>query len=200
MLGPWIKADWHDFSTIWTKNFQMYKVGFKGAEEPEIKLPAFVGSWRKQGSSRKTSTFASLTMLKLLTVLITTNWNILKEMVVPNHLTCLLSNLYAGQEETVRTWLVPNWKGVHEGCLLSPCLFNFYTEYIMWNAGPDESQTGIKITGRNINNLRSVDDTTLMAESEELKNLLMRVKEERERAGLKFNIISWHPIPLLHCK
>ena len=76
MLGPWIKADWHDFSTIWTKNFQMYKVGFKGAEEPEIKLPAFVGSWRKQGSSRKTSTFASLTMLKLLTVLITTNCGI----------------------------------------------------------------------------------------------------------------------------
>ena len=95
-------------------------------------------------------------------------------------------------------------KGVQQGCILSPCLFNFYTEYIMWNAGLDESQTGIKIAGRNINNLRYADDNTLMAESEEeLKSLLMKVKEESEKAGLKLNIQklrSRHPIPSLHHK
>ena len=118
-------------------------------------------------------------------------------MEIPDHLTCLLRNLYAGQEATVRTkhgtGLVPDWfqigKGVHQGCTLSPCLFNFCAEYILWNAGLDEVQAGIKISRRNINNLRYADDTTIMAESEEeLKSLLMKVREESEKAGLKLNI------------
>ena len=112
---------------------------------------------------------------------------------IPDHLTCLLRNLYAGQEATVRTGHgTADWfqigKAVHQGCILSPCLFNFYAEYIMRNAGLDEAQAGIKIAGRNINNLRYADDTTLMAESEELKSLLMKAKEESENVGLKLNI------------
>ena len=111
-------------------------------------------------------------MPKLLTVWITINWKILKEIGIPDHLTCLLKNLYAGQQETVRTgYGTTDWfqrvKGVHQGCILSPCLFNFDAGYIMRNAGLEEAQAGIKITGRNINNLRYADDTTLMAESEE---------------------------------
>ena len=113
---------------------------------------------------------------------------------IPDHLICLLRNLYAGQEATVRTghgttdWF-PIAKGIRQGCILSPCLFNFYAEYIMRNAGLEETQVGIKIAGRNINNLRYADDTTLMAESEEeLKSLLMKVKEESERVGLRLNI------------
>ena len=153
---------------------------------------------KKQESSRKTSISALLTMPKPLTVWITINWKILKEMGIPDHLTCLLRNLYAGQESTVRTGHGPNrtgldWfqigKGVHQGCILSPCLFNLYAEYIMRNAELEEAQAGIKISGRNINNLRYSDDTTLMAESEEeLKSLLMKVKEESEKVGLKLNI------------
>ena len=162
----------------------MYKSDFKEAEEPEIKSPTIVGSWRKQASSRKTSTSASLAMLNPLTVWITKKlWKILKEMRVPEHLTCLLRNLYASHEATVRTehWTT-DWfktgKGVHQGCILSLCLFNF-PECEMWNARLDESQAGIKITERNINHLGYADDTTLMAESEEeLKSLLMKVKEE----------------------
>ena len=117
-------------------------------------------------------------------------WKILKEMRIPNHLTCLLKNLYAGQEATVRTGDgTTDWfqigKGVCQGCILSHCFFNFYTEYIMRNAGLEEAQAEIKIAGRNVNNLRYADDTTLMAESEEeLKSLLMKVKEESEKAGL----------------
>ena len=125
---------------------------------------------------------------------ITTNGKIFKEMEIPDHLTCLLRNLYAGQETTVRTgrgttvWLKIG-KGVHQGCILSPCLFNLYAEYIMQNAGLDDSQAGIKIAGRNINKLRYADDTTLMVENEEeLKSLLMEVKEESEKAGLQLNI------------
>ena len=112
---------------------------------------------------------------------------------IPDHLTCLLRNLYAGQEATVRTghgttdW-VKIWKGVCQGCILSPCLFNLYAEYIMRNAGLDEAQAGIKISRGNINNLRYADDTTVMAESEELKSLLMKVKEGIEKVGLKLNI------------
>ena len=120
-------------------------------------------------------------------------WKILKEMGILDHLTSLLRNLYAGQE-AVRTghgttdWLQMG-KGVHQGCVLSPCLFNLYAEYIMRNAGLEEAQAGIKIAGRNINNLRYADDTTLRAESEEdLKSLLMKVKEESEKVGLKLNI------------
>ena len=117
-------------------------------------------------------------------------WKILQEMGIPDHLTCLLINLYAGQEGTVRTGHgTTHWfqigKGVRQGCIWSPCLFNFYAEYIMRNNGLEEAQAGIKIAGRNINNLRYADDTTLMAESEEeLKSLLMKVKEESEKVGL----------------
>ena len=122
-------------------------------------------------------------------------WKILKEMQIPDHLTCLLRNLYASQEATdlhtghgTADWFQMG-KGVRQGCILSPCLFNFYAEYIMRNVGLEETQAGIKIAGRNINNLRYADDTTLMAESEEeLKSLLMKVKEEREKVGLKPNI------------
>ena len=118
-------------------------------------------------------------------------WKILKEIGIPHHLTCLLRNLYAGQEATVRTgYETTDWfqigKGIGQGCILSPHLFNSYVEYIMRNPGLEEAQTGIKIAGRNINNLRYADDTTLMAESkEELKSLLMKVKDESEKIGLK---------------
>ena len=121
-------------------------------------------------------------------------WKILKQMGIPDHLTCLLRNLYAGQEATVRTGhRTTDWfqigNGVCQGCILSPCLFNFYAEYIMRNAGLEETQTGIKIAGRNINNLRYADHITLMAESEEeLKSLLLKVKEESEKVVLKLNI------------
>ena len=121
-------------------------------------------------------------------------WKILKEMGIPDHLTCFLRNLYAGQEATVRTdhgttdWFQKG-KGVRQGCILSPCLFNFYAEYIMRNVGLEETQAGIKTARRNINNLIYADDTTLMAESEEeLKSLLMKMKEESEKVGLKLNI------------
>ena len=171
----------------------MFKLVLEKAEEPEIKLPTSSESLRKQESSRKTSTSALLTMPKPLTVWITIKCGKLFKMGIPDHLTCLLRNQYAGQEATVRTGHgTTDWfqigKGVHRGCILSPCLFNLYAEYIMRNAGLEETQAGIKIAGRNINNLRQADDTTLMAESEEeLKNLLMKVKES-EKVGLKLNI------------
>ena len=171
------------------------------AEEWDIKLPTSVGSSKKQESSRKTSISALLTMSKPLTVWITTNWKILKEMGVPDHLTCLLRNLYANQEATVRTWHgTTDWfqiKYIRQGYILSFCLFhlyadyimwNTYADYIMWNTGLDEAEAGIKIAGRNSNNLRYTHDITLLAESKELKNLLMEVKEENENAGLKFSI------------
>ena len=121
-------------------------------------------------------------------------WNTLKEMGISDHLTCLLKNLYVGQEATVRTGrgttdLFQIGKGVRQGCILSPCLFNSYIEYIMRNAGLEEAQAGIKIARRNINHLRYAHDITLMAErEEELKSLLMKVKEESEKVGLKLNI------------
>ena len=121
-------------------------------------------------------------------------WNILNEMGIPDHLSCLLRNLYAGQEATVRTghgttdWLQIG-KGVQQGCILSPCLFELYAEYIMRNTGLEEAQAGIKIAWRNVNNLKYADDTTLMTESEEeLKSLLVKVKEKSEKVGLKLNI------------
>ena len=134
-------------------------------------------------------------------------WKILKEMGIPDHLTCLLRNLYSDQEATVRTGHgTTDWfqigKGVHQGCILSTCLFNLYAEYIMRNTGLEEAQAEIKIAGRN--NLRYADDTTLMAESEEeLKSLLKKVKEESEKVGLNSTVRkhrSWHPVPSLHRK
>ena len=133
-------------------------------------------------------------MLKSLTGWIAKHWKILKEMGIPDHLTCLLRNLYAGQEVTVRTGHgTTDWfqigKGVRQGCILLPCLFNLYALYIMRNTGLEETQAGIKISRRNINNLKCADDTTLMAESEEdLKSLLMKMKEESEKVGFKLNI------------
>ena len=150
----------------------MFKVELEKAEEPEIKLPTSAGLSKKQESSRKTSISALLTMPKLLTVDHNKPCKILKEMGIPDHLTCLLRNLYADQEATVRTGHgTTDWfkigKGVHQGWILSPCLFNLYAEYIMRNAGLDEAQARIKNARRNINNLRYADDTTVMAESEE---------------------------------
>ena len=134
---------------------------------------------------KKTSISALLTMPKAFTVWMTINWKILKEMRIPDHLTCLLRNLYAGQEAAVRTGhRTTDWfqigKGVRQGCILSPCLFNLYAENIMRNTGLEEAQAGIKIARRNVNNLRYADDTTIMAESEEeLKSLLMKRKVKK---------------------
>ena len=131
---------------------KMFTLDLEKTEEPEIKLPTSIGSSKKQGSSRKTSTSALLTMAKPLTVWITINWKILKEMGKPDHLTCLLRNLYIGQEATVRTrhqttgWFQTG-QGVHQGCILSPCLFNLYAEYIMRNSGLEEAQAGIRLPG-----------------------------------------------------
>jgi len=172
----------------------MFKLVLEKAEEPEIKLPTSAGSPKNQESSRKACISALLTMPKPLTVWITRNWKIVQEMGTPDHLTCLLRNLYAGQKATVRTRHgTTDWfqigKGVRQVCILSPCLFNLHAEYIMRISGLEEAQAGIKIAGRNINNLRYADDTILMAESEEeLKSLLMKVKEESEKVGLKLNI------------
>ena len=149
----------------------MFKLVLEKAEEPEIKLPTSAGSLKEQESSRKTSTFALLTTPKPLTVWITTNCGkFLKRWEYQT--TCLLGNIYAGQEATIRTGhRTTDWfqtrKGIRQGCMLSPCLLNLYAEYIMQNARLDEAQAGIKIAGRNINNLRHANDTTLMAESEE---------------------------------
>ena len=155
-------------------NFQIFKLVLEKAEEPEIKLPTSTGSLKKQESCRKTSISALLTTKAKAFDCVDHNklQKILKEMGIPDHLTCLLRNLYAGQEVAVRTWHgTTDWfqigKGVHQGCVLSPWLFNFYAEYIMRNAGLEEAQAGIKISGRNIKHLRYADDTTLLAESEE---------------------------------
>ena len=168
----------------------MFKLVLKKAEEPEIKLPTSTVSQKKQKNSRKISISALLTMPKPLTVWTTTNWTILKEMGIPEEYS---RNLYAGQEATMRTGHgITNWfqigKGAHQACILSPCLFNLYAEYTMRNTGLNEAQAGTKIAKRNTNNLRHADDTTFMTESEELKSLLMKVKEESEKVGLKLNI------------
>ena len=168
---------------MWTINFLMFKLFSEKAEEPEIKLPTSAGSWKKQQSSTKTSISALLTMPKPLNVWISINCGKFWERWIPDHLTCLLRNLYAGQEATVRTGHgTTDWfqigKGVRPGCILSPCLCNFYAEYIMRNTGLDQAQAGIKIAGRNISNLRYADDITLMAESEEeVKKWNRRVKK-----------------------
>ena len=158
----------------WYMNHELPDVqaGFRKGRGTRDQMPTSIGSLRKQESSRKTSTSALLPMPKPLTVDHKKLWEILKEMGIPDHLTCLLRNLYADQEATVRTRhgttdCFQIRKGVRQGCVLSPCLFNLYAEYIMRNARLYEPQTGIKIAGRNINNRRYTDDTTLMAESEE---------------------------------
>ena len=185
-------------------NFQMFKLVLEKAEDPEIKLPTNAGSSKRQESSRKTSTSALLTMPKPLTgVEHDKLWKILKEMEIPGH----LRYLDACQEAIVRTGHGTDWfqigKGVCQGCILSPCLFELYAEYIMRNLGLYEAQAGIKIA-RSINNLRYADNTTLMAESEEeLESLLMKVREESEKVGLKLNIQklrSWNLVPSLHGK
>ena len=151
---------------MWTVNFQMFKLVLEKAEEPEIKLPTSTGSKSKRVPEKHLlllywlcQTFDCVEHNKL--------WKILKQMGIADHLTCLLRNLYAGQEATVRTGhRTTDWfqigKGVRQGCILSPCLFNFSAEHIMRNSGLEEAQAGIKIAGRNINNLRYADDTTLM--------------------------------------
>ena len=178
-----------------TMNFQMFKMELEKAEEPEIKFPTSTGSLKKQESSRKNIYFYFIDYAKVFDCVDENKlWKILKVMGIPDNLTCLSRNLYAGQEATVRTGHgTTDWfqigKGVHQGCVMSPCLFNLYAEYIMRNAGLDEAQAGIKIARRNINNLRYPDDTSFMAESkEELQSLLMKMKEESEKGGLKLNI------------
>ena len=165
----------------------MFKLDLEKAEEPEIKLPTSIGSQKM-----KNIYFCFIDYGKAFDCVAHSKlWKILKELGIPDHLTCLLRNLYAGQEATVRTGRgTTNWfqtgKGVCQGCILSLCLFNLYEEYIMQNAGLDKAQVGIKIAGRNINNLKHADDTNLTAESEEeLKSLLMKMKEESEKSWVK---------------
>ena len=172
----------------------MFKLDLEKAEEPEIKLPISAGSSRKHENSKKNIYFCFVDYTKAFDCVDQNKlWKILKEMRIPDHLTCLLRNLYAGQKATVRTGhgttdCFQIGKGVRQGCILSPCLFNLHAGYIMRNAWLEEAQPEIKTAGRNINHLRYADDTTLMAESEELKSLLMKVKEENEKVGLKLNI------------
>ena len=171
----------------------MYKLDLE--KEPEIKLPTSVGSQKKTREFQKNIYFCFIDYAKAFDCVDhSTLWKILQEMRIPDHLTRLLRNLCAGQEATVRTGHgTTDWfqigKRLRQGCILSPCLFNFYAEYIKRSAGLEEAQAGIKSAGRNINSLRYADDTTLKAESEEeLKSLLMKVKEESEKVGLKLNI------------
>ena len=170
-------------------NFQMFQLVLEKAEEPEIRLPTSTGR-----EFQKNIYFCSIDYAKAFDCVDHNQlWKILKEMGIPDHLTCLLINLYASQEAAVRighgTDCFHIGKRVCQGCILSPCVFNFYAEYIMLNARLDEAQAGIKIVRRNINNLRYADNTILMAESEEeLKSLLMKVKEESEKVVLKLNI------------
>ena len=182
----------------------MFKLDLEKAEEPEFKL-------EKAREFHKNIYFCFIDYDKAFDFVDHSElWKILKEMGIPDRLTCFLRNLYAGQEATVRTGHgTTNWfqigKGEHQSYILSPCLFNFYAEYIMQNARLDETQTGIKVAGRNISNLRHADDTTLMAENEELKmqELLMKVKKESKKVDLKLNIKklrSWLPVPSLHGK
>ena len=195
------------FNSMWAKNFQMFKLDLEKAEEPEIANICWI---IKKAREFQKNIFCFIDYAKVFDCADHHKlWKILKEMGIPDHLTSLLRNLCAGQEAAVRTGhgtmeCFQIVKGVHQGCILSPCLFNLYAEYIMWNARLDEIQAEIKIAGRNINNLRYADDTTLMAESKEkLKSLLMKVKEESLNVGLKLNIqktkimascpiTSWH--------
>ena len=171
----------------------MFKLDLEKAEEAEIKLPTSTGLSKKQ-EFQKNICFWFIDYAKAFDYVDHNKlWKILQERRIPDHPTCLLRNLYASEEATVRTRHgTTDWfqigKGVCQGCILSPYLFNLYAEYIMWNAGLDDSQAGIKTARRNINNLRYADENTLMAESkEDLKSLLIKVKEESEKVGLKLN-------------
>ena len=172
----------------------MFKLVIEKAEESEIKLPTSAGSWKKQESSIKNIYVCFIDYAKAFDCVDhSKRWKILKEMGIPDHLSSLLRNLYVRQEATARTGQgTTDWfqvgKRVHQGCILSLCLFNLYAECIMRNARLEEAQAGINIAGRSINKLRYAEDTTVMAESEELKSLLMKVKEESEKVGLKLNI------------
>ena len=179
---------------MWTVNFQDVQIGFRKGRGTRDKIANIPGSSKNKRVPEK-----HLLLLYWLCQspwLVDHNklWKILKEMGIPDHLTCSLRNVYAGHKQQLELDMEQQTgfqirKGVHQGCILSPCLFNLYAEYIMRNAGLHETQTGIKIARRNINNLRYADDTTLMAESEEeLKSLLVKVKEESETVGLKLNI------------
>ena len=190
-------------------NLQMPKLTLEKEEEPEIMLSTSAGSLRKQESSIETSISALLTAKAFDSVDHNKLWKIMKKLEIPDHLSCLLRNLYAGQEATVRTrYGTTDWlqigKGVHQGCILSHCLFNLYAEFLKRNTGLNEAQAGIKIVRRNISYLRYADDTTLMAESDkELKSLLMKVKEESEKVGLNSTfrkLRSWHLVPSPHGK
>ena len=181
---------------MWTVNFLMFKLVLEKAEEPEIKLPTSSGSSKKQESSRKASISALLTMPKPLTVWITTNygkfvkrWEYQTTWFASWEI-CMQVQKQQLELDMEQQTGSTSGKEYEQGCILSPCLFNLYAEYIMWNARVDEAQAGIKIAaGRNINNLRYADDTTLMAKNEEeLKSLLLKVQEESEKVGLKLNI------------
>ena len=165
----------------------MFKLVLEKTEEPEVKLPTSIGSLKKQ-EFQKNIYFCFIDYTKVFDYADHNKlWKILKEMGIPDHLTYILRNLYAGQEATVRTGHgTTDWfqirKGVRQGCILSPCLFNLYAEYIIQNSGLDEIQAVIKIAGRHINDLRYTDDTTFIAEREELKSFLIKVKEESEKS------------------
>ena len=171
------------------------QAGFRKGRGTRDQIASTCWIMEKEGNSRKNIYFCFIDYAKAFDCVDHNKlWKILKEMGIPDHLTCLLGNLCSGQEETVRTRHgTTDWfqigKGVHQVCILSPCLFNLCAEYIMRNAGLDEAQAGIKIARGNINNLRYADDTTLMADSEEeLKSLVIKAKEESEKVGLKVNI------------
>ena len=176
-------------------NFQMFHAGFRKSKGTRDQIANICWIIKKAREFQKNIYFCFIDSAKAFDCVDHNKlWKILKEMGIPDHLICLLGNLYASQEATVRTGhRTTDWfqigKGVHQGCILSPCLFNLYAEKCMRNAGLDEAQPGIKIARRNINSLRYADDTTLMAESEEeLKSFLMKGKVESEKVGLKLNI------------
>ena len=183
----------------------MFKLVLEKAEEPEIKLPTSVGSLKKR-KFQENIYFCFIDYAKAFDCVGHTNCGkYLKRWEYQTTLPASWETWVQLKKQQNRTWnnrLVPFGKGVYQGCILSPCLFNFYAEYIMWNAGLDDPQAGIKIAGRNINNLRYADETTLTVESkEELKSILKKVKEESEKMALKRTLKkwrSWHPVPSLH--
>ena len=202
-----ILQDFWGFNSTWTENFQMFKLVLEKAEESEIELPTSIRSTSKRIAEKYLFLFYWLCQ-SLWLCRSQQTMEILKEMGIPDHLTCLLRNLYAGQEATVRTGHeIAVWfqigKGVCQGCILSPCLFNFYAEHIMWNAGLDEAQARIKFAKRNINNLRYADNIILMAESEEELRASWiwrrRVKKLAESSSFR-KLRPWHPVPSLHGK